>query len=293
MNPFESRIRGKVENVSDQDVVDMLIGEFPSELHQRLEEEIDDMDEQTAEDFLIRKLTARKESLVEWSVEELSHVVEISHDVPLAVLASIEEASQDEHENLLGAGQNGKVYKSVRKEYACYKVLFLQRARELQSSILREAMLQYQAHQALRDVPDAARVPEVLGFVEHPDVLAIMMGRVEGSSVLDILEGKAFLPEQFDLDVCFDKLETAVRHLNEHGIYHRDLSNNSGNILIDTNGDPWIIDFGVAAHGFNPSEDGQRYQLRPGGASFFANDLQGVKTLKEKVQNYVSKNGIK
>lgn len=286
-NPFEMRIRSKIEENQNQDSIDVLLGEFPESLRDRLEAEIEGLDDQGAEDLLMNKLVARREALVEWRLEDLSKMVEVTHEVPLGVLASIERSAQEGPTSMLGQGMNGRVYESVRKEFACYKVLFLERARQLQLNIIREATLQHDISEILQKDPTVAQVPEVIGFVEHSEVIAIMMNKINGASLLQIFEGKAELPEGFDLKTFFDKLERAVLLMNQHGYYHRDLTNNSGNVMIDVEGNPWIVDFGSAIKAMHPSDNDQVFQLKPGGAHILASDLSGVHKLKEKVIEYL------
>lgn len=286
-NPFESRIRSKLEENQADDSVDVLLGEFPPELQSRLEVEIEGLDPQGAEDLLMNKLIARREALVEWRLEDLSKIVEVTHEVPLGVLASIERSSQEGPSSMLGQGMNGRVYESIRKDFACYKVLFLERARQLQLNIIREATLQHDISEVLQKDPAVAQVPEVIGFVEHSEVLAIMMSKIKGASLLQIFEGKAALPDAFDVNVFFDKLERAVLLMNQHGYYHRDLTNNSGNVMVDEEGNPWIVDFGSAIKAMHPSENDQVFQVKAGGAHILASDLSGVRGLKEKVIEYL------
>lgn len=286
-NPFESRIRSKLEENQADDSVDVLLGEFPPELQRRLEVEIEGLDPQGAEDLLMNKLIARREALVEWRLEDLSKIVEVTHEVPLGVLASIERSSQEGPSSMLGQGMNGRVYESIRKDFACYKVLFLERARQLQLNIIREATLQHDISEVLQKDPAVAQVPEVIGFVEHSEVLAIMMSKIKGASMLQIFEGKAALPDAFDVNVFFDKLERAVLLMNQHGYYHRDLTNNAGNVMVDEEGNPWIVDFGSAIKAMHPSDNDQVFQVKAGGAHILASDLSGVRGLKEKVIEYL------
>jgi predicted Ser/Thr protein kinase len=301
-NPFEERIRNKIETKNKSEAgesnnnTELLIAEFPEALQERLYmeverlyKEVEGFDENSAEEYLIQKLVARRESLVEWSIEKVSQFAEVTHDVPLGVIESIQNASEQPDEKALGEGKNGRSYPSVRKAYACYKVLFLQRARELGSSVVREAVFQHEMGEIVKQHKPGARIPEVLGFVEHPDILAIMMERIKGNSLLQIFEGKGELPSNFDVDSFFDKLEATVDLLNEYGYFHRDLTNNSGNVMVDEEGNPWLIDFGSATKALNPDIETQTYQLHPGGGYMRAKDRSGVRQLKEKVIDYLKK----
>lgn len=286
-NLFEARIRTKIESRNDENILDILVNEFPQELQERLEKEIDGMDQQAASDYLIGKLIARRESLVEWSIDSLPQDIEVSHEVPLAVLGSLETLAKNEPESILGSGQNGRIYQSVRWKNTCYKVLFLERARRLQLSIVREAVTQHDCAELLKGSSGLAHIPEVIGFIEHPDVLAIRMEKVNGNSFLDIFEGKGELPANFDLDSFFEKLERTMLLLNAQGYFHRDLTNNSGNVMVDDKGEPWIIDFGSAIKGLSPDEDTNSYQITPGGARIIGNDISGLRGLKQKVAVYL------
>lgn len=292
MNPFESHIGSKIETGESENDIDALIEEFPAELHERLEQEVEHMEDKEAVDHLVRKLVARKESLVRWSVDEISKYVEIRHDVPLAVVESIQKSSEGGEDNLLGSGMNGRVYQSVRRAFACYKVLYLDRARENNLSIVQEAVMQYEMGAVAKKVPNGAHIPEVLGFVERTDMLAIMMQKVEGNSLIEIIEGKAELPENFDIDSFFSRLEATIQQLNEDGYFHRDLvrqvnrtelTPNSGNVMVDKDGNPWLVDFGSAIRALKPEGDAQLYQLQPEGRLWRATDLSGIHEMKERV----------
>ena len=100
---------------------------------------------------------------------------------------------------------------------------------------------------------------EILGKLDHPWIAKIydagahddgngatpyyVMEHVEGARELsDFLEEECFT--QRDVLKLFAKITSAVEHGHHRGIVHRDLK--PGNILIDTKGEPKIIDFGVA-----------------------------------------------
>lgn len=72
----------------------------------------------------------------------------------------------------------------------------------------------------------------------------IIMEKIKGSSLAEIFSGAAYTPENFDLDTFIKELDNQVHKMNNAGIFHRDL--HEGNIMIDENGDPVIIDFGQA-----------------------------------------------
>ena len=296
MNPFEGRIRAKIEKLEatkgTENVVDVLIEEFPAELHDRLNREVELMNDKTAEDFLITKLVERKRALVSMEMHNIPEDVFVTHECPVAILRSLEREVPKDHEDYLGSGENGKVLASVRQERACYKVLYPERVRDLGLNIVREAVMQHNIQKLLSKHKDVARVPQVLAFVDHERARAVMMEKIDGCSLLDIFKGKNNFPQNFDIEVFFAKLEKAVTVMNEQGYYHKDLTNNAGNVMIDAEGNPWIVDFGSAIKSCGVSSDPRFYQITNGGAYIFAHDVSGIQSLKKRVLEHQKKEGV-
>jgi tRNA A-37 threonylcarbamoyl transferase component Bud32 len=294
MNSFEGRVRKvvaeKIKNsLEHESAVDSLIDEFPEELHERLYKEVEDLDDKTAEDFVISKLIERKRALVVNEMRTMPEDVMVTHECPLAIMKSLEREVEKGDDDYLGSGENGKVVASLRQDRACYKVLYPERVRTLGLNIVREAVMQHHASKLLKQHEGVAQVPSVLAFVDHERARAIMMEKINGVSVLNILNNEAELPHGFDIDACFEKLERAVELLNEHGFYHRDLTNNAGNIMIDELGQPWIVDFGSAVKALQPENgDTMFYTLTPGGTSILAHDKSGIASLKKRLKEHLT-----
>lgn len=92
------------------------------------------------------------------------------------------------------------------------------------------------------------RVPAILevGLVNSPmgDLLWIREQRVPGSSLRDRLaKGPLAIAELFNLGIHI--LEVLAAAENAH-IVHRDIK--PENIMIDANGDFWLLDFGISRH---------------------------------------------
>lgn len=80
---------------------------------------------------------------------------------------------------------------------------------------------------------------------EHERQLYFTMQYVEGSDLRKELEkhGTGCLPPLRAAELMIP-IARAVHHAHEHGILHRDLK--PGNILLETNGKPYVSDFGLA-----------------------------------------------
>lgn len=92
-------------------------------------------------------------------------------------------------------------------------------------------------------------------FFVKEKILVLAMERIKGVSIKDVLEGGADFPAKFNPDIFFKKVRSFLERMHEEkAIFHRDL--HSGNIMIDENGDPVIIDFGKSTYG----DEGDAYQ---------------------------------
>jgi serine/threonine protein kinase len=85
-------------------------------------------------------------------------------------------------------------------------------------------------------------------YTNREELSIMLMERIHGPSLRNILEDDAVIPETFEPTTFFDSLRNFLRDMHERGIFHRDL--HDGNIMIDEKtGKPVIIDFGKSALG--------------------------------------------
>lgn len=80
----------------------------------------------------------------------------------------------------------------------------------------------------------------------------LIMEKINGYSVKDIARDNDLLPDDFDFKKFEFLLSEEMSKLHGAGIVHRDL--NSGNVMINFEGKPVIIDFGTACEG-NPDSE--------------------------------------
>ncbi|MGB3146365.1 MAG: protein kinase [Paracoccaceae bacterium] len=97
--------------------------------------------------------------------------------------------------------------------------------------------------------------PNIVGVhqvFEDNDTAYMAIDYVDGKDLLDILDdpNTNFTPEQ--IVTMTRKLLNAIGFVHDHGLLHRDIS--PDNILIDTKGEPILIDFGAARENVSATE---------------------------------------
>ena len=104
-----------------------------------------------------------------------------------------------------------------------------------------------EAEAFLREARSAAQLhhPSIVAVHEvgkQDDQLYIVSDYIQGITLADWLTGKRPTPREA-AELCA-KIADAVQHAHEHGVIHRDLK--PSNIMLDEDGQPHIMDFGLA-----------------------------------------------
>lgn len=99
----------------------------------------------------------------------------------------------------------------------------------------------------LREARSAAQLhhPNIVAVHEvgrHDDQIFIVSDFVKGMTLADWLTGKR--PTTKEAAELFAKIADAVQHAHDHSVIHRDLK--PSNIMLDEDGQPHIMDFGLA-----------------------------------------------
>ncbi|MCD4762364.1 serine/threonine-protein kinase [bacterium] len=97
---------------------------------------------------------------------------------------------------------------------------------------------------------DGVRSPKPYYYRMDEDSHILVMETLDAVSIEDILkdENSKLIPDNFNFDVFFEKLENYISELHRQGIHHRDL--HSGNVMIEkSTGNPMVIDFGKSTKG--------------------------------------------
>jgi len=104
-----------------------------------------------------------------------------------------------------------------------------------------------ETEQFLREARAAAQLrhPSIISVHEvgrQEDTVYIVSDFVEGLTLADWLTGQRFSSQE-TADLCA-KIADALEHAHQAGVIHRDLK--PGNIILDSDGEPHIMDFGLA-----------------------------------------------
>ena len=140
--------------------------------------------------------------------------------------------------SFLSAGGMGQVYRArhtvLQRMVAIKTVNARQADPDTKRRLIREAQ-----HASVLSHPNICAIHEV-GEVEGTPF--IVMALVEGRALSDTV--RAAVPELRDALAYGVQIADALEHAHQHGIIHRDLK--SSNIVLDANGRPLVLDFGLA-----------------------------------------------
>lgn len=142
--------------------------------------------------------------------------------------------------SLLGQGGMGAVYKvfDVKLErYAALKILSLNTAH---NSTFVERFKREARNQAKLMHPN---IVSVYGFVEENDILGIAMEYIEGETLESIIQEKGRIEFSYALELI-GQILNGIEFAHQQGFIHRDLK--PSNIILDLNGNPKIMDFGIS-----------------------------------------------
>lgn len=142
--------------------------------------------------------------------------------------------------SLLGQGGMGSVYKvfDVKLErYAALKILNLNTSR---NSTFIERFKREARNQAKLMHPN---IVSVYGFVEEKDILAIAMEYIEGDTLENLIRDSGRIEFSYALELMIQILN-GIEFAHQQGFIHRDLK--PSNIILDLNGNPKIMDFGIS-----------------------------------------------
>ena len=138
----------------------------------------------------------------------------------------------------IGAGTFGSVFKAIDTELDRTVAIKIPRKGQLDPA---------EADQFLREARAAAQLRHSNVVTVHEvgredDTVFIVSDYVEGLTLADWLTGQSLTPREAASLAA--KIADALHHAHEAGVIHRDLK--PGNIILDEDGEPHIMDFGLA-----------------------------------------------
>ncbi len=146
------------------------------------------------------------------------------------------------HAESIGEGGNAEVLAIAEGPFSKVCLKRLKETPQIDcNTIDRENELQGMARKA------GVRTPLSLISITTEKGDFLIMERVIGSTLEEILATPSKLPENFSHEVFIKELDEQIARLHSAGIYHRDL--HSRNVMINEEGLPVIIDFGTATEG--------------------------------------------
>ena len=118
---------------------------------------------------------------------------------------------------------------------------------------------EYKTLDKLRDTQISPRV-HALYQCPPDDEYYMLMDKINGSSVADYYYSNQKNDEI--IDTLARNIIRKLKKMHSLGIHHGDLSVHPGNILVDSNGEPWIIDFGLGGELSKDLQQNLKEQLR-------------------------------
>jgi serine/threonine-protein kinase len=142
--------------------------------------------------------------------------------------------------SLLGEGGMGIVYKVFDTQLERYAALKIITLNTLPNSSFVERFKREARNQAKLSHPN---IVSVYGFVEEKDILGIAMEYIEGDTIESIIKNRGRIAIGYAVELM-EQILNGVESAHNQGFIHRDLK--PSNIILDLNGNPKIMDFGIS-----------------------------------------------
>ncbi|MEO8231083.1 MAG: protein kinase [Ignavibacteriota bacterium] len=142
--------------------------------------------------------------------------------------------------SLLGQGGMGAVYKCFDIKLERYSALKILNLNTSHNSTFIERFKREARNQAKLSHPN---IVSVYGFVEEKDILGIAMEYIEGDTLESLIRNNGRIEFIYAMELLTQILN-GIEFAHQQGFIHRDLK--PSNIILDLNGNPKIMDFGIS-----------------------------------------------
>ncbi|MDD3285360.1 MAG: phosphotransferase [Patescibacteria group bacterium] len=190
----------------------------------------------------------------------------------------------------IGEGKTANVKKLEESNHICVKVVDKNKVRKERTHLSNHVNEELDFLDRLSDSSFLKRigiaaekiVPKPFLSNDDSKYGCLFMEYIQGVSLKEIIEekNKENTPENINWITFFEKLEDIVKKLNAANIYHRDL--HSGNIMMDAEQNPILIDFGNAYESLF-SEDDPYSEETIRGKLFYHKDTDYIKEIKKEI----------
>lgn len=192
------------------------------------------------------------------------------------IIKFLEQLTIDSNRVELGKGANGAVYAFGDNRFGDFCLKKVHKS-PLMKVLTIEEEHEYQEEVYKLGITTPRTLMTVLNHETREEFF--IMERIDGYSIFDTLSDKTLLPEVFNYGQFFKKLSDQINKLHENRIHHRDL--HAGNVMIDNDGNPVIIDFGSAGKQYISDEDIYLFECRK-----LVDPIKGIyQTVEQKVNS--------
>lgn len=194
-------------------------------------------------------------------------------------------------ESELGEGRTANAHHGSSSDKVCYKIIPDVKSEFYdQGTFFTDVEGEAEFLESLQGLDADVRVPKVYGTIavhEPKRMDVLVMERLRAVSLKDVVEMKAALPESFELESFFKKIQVFIDKMHKKGIYHRDL--HEGNIMVDEeSGNPYVIDFGSSKKLYfgeeNPYVEVNELRRKK---MYFTDDLEFLKRVRKTVEDHI------
>lgn len=181
--------------------------------------------------------------------------------------------------SLLGEGGMGTVYKVLDTQLERFAALKIINLNSLHNSSFAERFKREARNQAKLSHPN---IVSVYGFVQEKDILGIAMEYVEGDTIESIIKNRGRIEICYAVELM-EQILNGIESAHNQGFIHRDLK--PSNIILDLNGNPKIMDFGISKS-IDELKTITQHNARPGTLLYMSPEQLGGNTITIKSDLY-------